>query len=225
MIAPGRPAPIGSSGQGHDRLLLQCVQRPSASVRRCEGHSSTANEPDLRRPRRQPRVRPVRPQHQEDHGKITASANRPTRPRRRELLSAVAAISAEMARQNGGRRLHYLVKGSHPLREQSHANCGPNGPPMDHSHSGRSWSCLKTIDRMRVRIAAAERAGTRPTRWRTGTRTSSSPSKASSRKRSSWSFKGAGHCWSGFTSCPSDRHCSAAGPLRDFEPVNVADGS
>jgi hypothetical protein len=99
MIAPGRPAPIGSSGQGHDRLLLQRVQRPSASVRRCEGHSSAANEPDLRRPRRQPRVRPVRPQHQEHHGKIIASANRHTRPRRRELLSAIAAISAEVPRR------------------------------------------------------------------------------------------------------------------------------
>jgi hypothetical protein len=84
MIALGRLAAIGSSGQGHDSLLLQCVQRPSTSVRRCEGHSSAANEPDLRRPRRQPRVRPVRPQHQEDYGTITASANGPTRPRRRE---------------------------------------------------------------------------------------------------------------------------------------------
>jgi hypothetical protein len=34
------------------------------------------------------------------------------------------------------------------------------------------------------------------------------PSKASSQKRSSWSSKGAGHCWSGFTSYPSDWRCA-----------------
>src|SRR5262245_16890907 len=95
-----------------------------------------------------------------------------------------------------------------PLCEQSHASCGTNGRLMDHSHGGRSWSCLKSTGLRQVRIAATQKA-TQPMQRRIQTRSlSSSRLKASSRKRSSSSSKSAGHCWSGFTSYPSDWRCT-----------------